>query len=153
MKNDISVHSVNSIEDWLQCQQIRAAVFLNTEPYNEEFDGKEFELVVHLLAKYQGMPAACMRLRLVSLHKGGEIHWGRLATLPTTTSKAKVGILNAITRCAESYCTKVGIRKITGEVADKRLVRYWERKGFYLSDAASIWYGDREFLAMEKIIC
>ncbi|WP_218048640.1 GNAT family N-acetyltransferase, partial [Curvivirga aplysinae] len=135
--------------DWLQCQQLRAAAFLPTEPYEEEFDNKDFCMVIHLLAKDNDMPVACMRLSLVSVENGGSIHWGRLATLPSS-AKSRLSALNAITDFAQEYCINFGFKKIIGEVSDERLIRYWEKKGFLLSGQPPIWYGDRAFMPMYK---
>ncbi|WP_420549194.1 hypothetical protein [Curvivirga sp.] len=145
----IDVSIVNTVEEWLQCQQLRAVAFLPTEPYDEEFDGKEFEMVIHLLAKNAGVPVACMRLRLVSIENGGSIHWGRLATLPTS-SKDRLSALNAILDFAEQYCKTIGFKKYTAEVADDRLIRYMEKRGFHRSSEPPIWFGKRPFKPIYK---
>lgn len=148
--SDLSITKAISIEHWLQCQQIRAAAFLQTEPYNEEFDDKDFCMVTHILAVLNGIPAACMRLRLHSLKNGGTLHWGRLAILPTVESRKRLAILNSIADYAEEYSDRNGFAKSIGEVTDKRLLKFWGRRGFILSGEDLKRYGDRLYTPLVR---
>ncbi len=148
--NNIIVTTVGSISEWLQCQQVRATAFLPTEPYHEEFDNKDFELVTHLLAVYMNTPAACMRLRFISPDHGGTIHWGRLAMMPNIQSKVRLATLNAIADYAEEYSQIRGFNRIIGEVSDKRLMKFWNRRGFSLTGEQPVDYGERQFWPMAK---
>lgn len=152
--SSITVKTVNSIEEWLQCQQIRAAAFLITEPYEEEFDGKDLEMVTHLLAHLNGLPVACMRLTLYSPKNGGTIHWGRLAMMPNTISKARLRVLNSIADFAAEYSDKCGYNKCIGEVTDERLLKFWKRRGFIPTNEKSVCCGGRHYkkIARKKAI-
>ncbi|KLN59020.1 hypothetical protein WH96_19800 [Kiloniella spongiae] len=146
-KLDITV--VSSIDEWVQCQHIRSSAFLSTEPYREEFDGKDFELVTHILAIQDTVPVACMRLRYACENT---IHGGRLALMPNLEPRNRLRTLNAIATYADSYCVKMGFSRILGEVADRRLIKFWLRRGFQLTGGKPIEFGDRQFWPIEKYI-
>lgn len=148
---EINLSIVNTLSNLIKCQHIRAVAFLPTEPYEEEFDDKDFEMAVHILATHENTPVACMRLNYESPNDGGTIHWGRLAITPTLESKLKVMALTRIAKYVDDYTIKMGFRKATGEVADKKLLKFWEKRGFQLTGEKPIVFGSRFFYKVEKV--
>lgn len=148
--NEILISPASNIESWLHCQQIRSAAFLTTEPYEEEFDGKDFEMVTHLLATLNDIPVACMRLTIQSIDNGGTINWQRLALMPNIASRNRLAILNAIANYAEEYSFQMGFKKIISEVANKSLIKFWVRRGFFLTGEPPSYYGGKEYAHLAK---
>ncbi len=152
MMNNMKVSIVNSIDQLVKCQHIRSVAFLSTEPYEEEFDGKDMEMVAHVLVTDNNIPIACMRLRHITSEEGGTIHWGRLAMVPTLPGKLRVVTLNLIAKYVDNYSLKKGFHRAIGEVADKRLMKFWNKRGFQLTGDGPIIYGAREFWPIEKFL-
>ncbi|WP_085900827.1 hypothetical protein [Kiloniella majae] len=148
---NIRVSTVSTIDQLVKCQHIRSVAFLSTEPYEEEFDGKDLEMVAHVLVTENDNPIACMRLRHVTSEDGGTIHWGRLAMAPTLPGKLRMVTLNLIAKYVDNYSLKKGFHRAIGEVADKRLMKFWNKRGFQLTGDNPIIYGSREFWPIEKI--
>ncbi|WP_120496192.1 hypothetical protein [Kiloniella sp. EL199] len=145
----LDVIVVSSLDEWVQCQHVRSSAFLPTEPYSEEFDGRDFELVTHILAIQNTVPVACMRLRYTCANT---IHGGRLALMPNLEPRNRLKTLNAIATFADNYCMKMGFTRILGEVADQRLIKFWIRRGFRLTGDQPIEFGNRQFWPIEKHI-
>ncbi|WP_085908732.1 hypothetical protein [Kiloniella majae] len=146
---DIKITIVETMNEWIQCQQIRSTAFLPTESYHEEFDNRDFELVTHLLGLNGKTPIACMRLRYFSSET---IHWGRLALMPNLMSKHRLKTLHAITNFAAFYSENMGFKRIIGEVSDERLIKFWKKRGFNLTGEAPKIFGGREYWPFEKYL-
>lgn len=146
---EIKISIANSFNQLSLCHHIRAVAFLPTEPYAEEFDDKDFEMATHVLVVSNEQPVACMRLRLIT---GNTIHWGRLAILPTLSGKERMKTLFSITAFVEKYSRKMKFTRIIGEVADKRLMKFWMKKGFTLTGEDPMIFGNKEYWPFEKYI-
>lgn len=147
--SEINITIAKSFADIIMCHHIRAVTFLQTEPYFEEFDNKDFEMATHIIAKSENIPVACMRLSLVP---NNTIHWGRLAILPSISGKDRMKTLFSMTAFVEEYSQKKRFNKIIGEVADKRLMKFWMKKGFSLTGDKPLIFGEKEYWPFEKYI-
>ena len=150
--SEIKIAVAKSLNELIQCQHIRSAAFLTTEPYEEEFDGRDLEMVAHILAVHNHSPIACMRLSHVTSQNGGVIHWGRLAIIPTLTNKLRLKTLNTVANYVDNYSVDKGFNKFIGEVADERLLKFWEKRGFQLTNEKPVTYGKRLFRKVEKLV-
>lgn len=145
--SDIEIVVVKTVNQWLQCQQVRSSAFLGTEPYHEEFDDNDLEMVTHILALSGEDPVACMRLRCI---QSDTIHWGRLAILPNMPGKDRVKTLLSITSFVEAYSSSMKFKRIIGEVSDERLMSFWRKRGFTLTGGSPVVFGKREYWPFEK---
>ena len=130
----IEVRLVTTIDELMQCFSVRSAAFIGreSEPYAEEFDGNDVSGAAHLLALDGGVPVGTMRVRILASGDGGVATWQRFASVPS--GKVGMKVLRALAEAAADYTRFKQVDRVVGEVADERLIRFWERFGFRRTD-------------------
>lgn len=144
----LEIRLASSVDELIMCMNLRAAAFLGREgePYHEEYDGNDLSSAAHLLALDGGVPVGTMRIRILDAADGGVATWQRFASIPTGRLAMKV--LLALAEAARDYTIYKGVELVVGEVADPRLIRFWERFGFRLLDEPPIYYNGAPFYPM-----
>ncbi len=140
----VVVRVVSKFDDFLACQAIRAAAFVGQgEPLAEEFDGNDLSCATHLLATRSGEPVGTIRIRLLSTAEGGTAVWERLAILPSARGHA--GILLTLADAATAYTEFKGVRTVLGSVSDPRLLKFWQRRGFLVTNDPPMKYNGVDY--------
>jgi len=144
----LEIRLASSVDELIMCMNLRAAAFLGREgePYREEYDGNDLSSAAHLLALDDGVPVGTMRVRILDAADGGVATWQRFASIPTGRLATK--ILVALAEAARDYTIYKGIQTVVGEVADTRLIRFWERFGFRRVDEPPVYYNGVPFYPM-----
>ena len=145
----LEIRLASSVDELIMCMNLRAAAFLGREgePYHEEYDGNDLSSAAHLLALDDGVPVGTMRIRILDAADGGVATWQRFASIPTGRLAMKV--LLALAEAARDYTIYKGVELVVGEVADPRLLRFWERFGFYRVNADPVYYNGSAYHPIE----
>lgn len=149
MYHGLEIRLVTTMDELMQCFAVRSAAFLGREgePYAEEFDGNDMSGAAHLLALEKGVPVGTMRVRILSSGDGGVATWQRFASVPS--GKLAMKVLRALAEAAADYTRYKQVDRVVGEVADERLIRFWERFGFRRVDAPPVVYNGVRYQRIE----
>lgn len=136
----VEVRLASTLDELVKCMNLRAAAFIGREgePYHEEFDGNDLATATHLLALDNGVPVGTMRVRILEAPEGGVATWQRFASTPKGRLASKV--LMALAEAARDYTIYKGVGCVVGEVADERLLRFWQRFGFRRVNEPPVYY-------------
>lgn len=136
-----------NVHDMHLVSVVRAAAFLGhgrEEPYEEEFDGRDFNLAAHILAVRAEDPNIPMATFRIWVANGG-IEWGRLAILPAERGNRR--LLSKLADEAKRITLEAGFSEATGYVNDKSLQKFWARRGAQIYPEAEE-YGGRLYYKM-----
>ncbi len=105
-------------EDFMQVVAVRASVYMSEQscPYREEFDGNDFA-GGHLLARVDGEPAACLRIRYFA-------DFVKLERLAVRREYRKSRVAFRIVRAGLDLARRKGYRLVYGH-ARQELVKFW----------------------------
>ncbi len=120
-ETDISV--ARSVEDIFKVFAVRSATYLAEQycSYDEEFDGNDF-CATHLLARVNGDPAGCVRLRFFA-------GFAKLERLAVREEYRSSRLAYKLARAGIEHCARKGYSRILGHSRDD-LVRFWRTFGF-----------------------
>jgi hypothetical protein len=135
---DITFRVASSMDDLFHVTRVRGAAFLSRgEPYDEEFDGLDLHFCCHLLALLpRDVPIATMRLRWIG---GGDMVWERLAITPSV--RGSIRLLFDLTDLARKVTKEKGCTTVIGYVADRSLMKFWQRRGAVFQDEYETYNG------------
>jgi len=119
----LSIRVARSMEDIARVIAIRSAVYMSEQscPFTEEFDGNDFS-ATHLICHWKGEPIGCMRIRYFA-------DFAKLERLAVTVKHRHAGIAGRIVDAAVDLCRLKGYRILYAH-AQKRLLSFWEKRGF-----------------------
>jgi predicted GNAT family N-acyltransferase len=138
----ISVQVARTIDDFLRAAVIRAAVFVGEQrcPYDEEFDGNDFT-ATHLIGFVGSEPAGCLRIRYFS-------DFTKLERLVVRKEFRSSGLARRLVEAGVEFCRTKGYTRMC-TYAQKRLVGFWGRCGFKMSDPArELVFSDFDYVEM-----
>lgn len=129
----ISVRVVRSMDEMSRVMAIRSAVYMGEQhcPFEEEFDGNDFS-ATHLICHQGREPVGCLRIRYFA-------DFAKLERLAVRSENRSGGIAGRIVDAAIELCRKKGYKVLYAH-AQKRLLGFWEQRGFELMQ------GSREFV-------
>jgi predicted GNAT family N-acyltransferase len=140
----VAVKIAATAQDFLECQAIRATVFMGEQqcPYEEEFDGNDY-CALHVLGHVNGAPAATIRMRFFA----DLVKLERMAVLPQwrkTTVKQQLVFL------AFEIARRKGYRRCYAHV-EKRLLPFWGRFGFEVFPRnTTLKFSDHEYVEIVR---
>jgi predicted GNAT family N-acyltransferase len=138
----ISIRVARTIDDFLRAAVIRGAVFVGEQrcPYDEEFDGNDFT-ATHLIGFVGGEPAGCLRIRYFS-------DFAKLERLVVRKEFRSSGLAPRLVEAGVEFCRAKGYTRMC-TYAQKRLVRFWTKCGFTMSDPArELVFSDFDYVEM-----
>ena len=123
----IQVDVVSSHDDLEKAFAVRAAVYMGEMgmKFGEDRDGNDL-FATHVLARVNGEPVGCMRIRFFGEFAKPE----RLAVLPAYRKQrfGGLGIAHALAAFSFDYCARKGYRRVIGH-AKEDLVSFWASFG------------------------
>jgi predicted GNAT family N-acyltransferase len=138
----ISIRVAGTIDDFLRAAVIRGAVFIGEQrcPYDEEFDGNDFT-ATHLIGFVGGEPAGCLRIRYFS-------DFAKLERLVVRKEFRSSGLAPRLVEAGVEFCRTKGYTRMC-TYAQKRLVGFWSKCGFTMSDPArELVFSDFDYVEM-----
>jgi predicted GNAT family N-acyltransferase len=119
----ITIRVVRSMEEMARVIAIRSAVYMGEQhcPFEEEFDGNDFS-ASHLICHKGREPVGCMRIRYFA-------DFAKLERLAVRGESRNAGLAGQMVDAAIELCRKKGYRVLYAH-AQKRLVNFWEQRGF-----------------------
>jgi predicted GNAT family N-acyltransferase len=122
-EDSVSVRVVRSLDEMARVIAIRGAIYMAEQrcPFEEEFDGNDFS-ATHLICYKGREPVGCMRIRYFS-------DFAKLERLAVRNESRNAGLAGRIVDAAIELCRKKGYRVLYAH-SQKRLVKFWERRGF-----------------------
>jgi predicted GNAT family N-acyltransferase len=122
-QDSITIRVVRSMEEMARVIAIRSAVYMGEQhcPFEEEFDGNDFS-ATHLICHKGREPVGCMRIRYFA-------DFAKLERLAVRGENRNVGLAGQMVDAAIELCRKKGYRVLYAH-AQKRLVNFWEQRGF-----------------------
>ena len=125
----ISVRVARTMDDFMRAAVIRGAVFIGEQrcPYDEEFDGNDFT-ATHLIGYVGDEPAGCLRIRYFS-------DFAKLERLVVRKEFRGIGLARKLVSFGVEFCRTKGYTRMSA-YAQKRLVKFWNKCGFSVSDSA-----------------
>jgi predicted GNAT family N-acyltransferase len=120
---DISIAVARTLEDISQVFSVRSATYIAEQYcyYREEFDGNDL-CATHLLARMDGDPAGCIRMRFFS-------DFAKLERLAVRVDYRNSRLAFMLARQAILHCRQKGYLKLYGH-ARLDLVPFWRMFGF-----------------------
>ncbi len=114
----VDIVLATGFEDFMQVVAVRASVYMSEQacPYREEFDGNDFA-GGHLLARVDGEPAACLRIRYFA-------DFVKLERLAVRREYRNTRIAFRIVRAGLEMARRKGYRTVYGH-ARRELVKFW----------------------------
>jgi predicted GNAT family N-acyltransferase len=138
----ISVRVARTIDDFMRAAVIRGAVFIGEQkcPYDEEFDGNDFT-ATHLIGYVGNEPAGCLRIRYFS-------DFSKLERLVVRREFRSSGLARKLVDFGVEFCRTKGYTRMC-TYAQKRLVKFWHKCGFSVSDTArELVFSDFDYVEM-----
>jgi predicted GNAT family N-acyltransferase len=138
----ISVKVARTIDDFMRAAVIRGAVFIGEQkcPYEEEFDGNDFS-ATHLIGYVGNEPAGCLRIRYFS-------DFAKLERLVVRREFRSSGLARKLVDSGVEFCRTKGYTRMC-TYAQKRLVKFWNKCGFSISDAPrELVFSDFDYVEM-----
>jgi len=125
----VSVRVARTIDDFMRAAVIRGAVFVGEQkcPYDEEFDGNDFT-ATHLIGYVGDEPAGCLRIRYFA-------DFAKLERLVVRKEFRGLGLARKLVSFGVEFCQTKGYTRMCS-YAQKRLVKFWGKCGFAISDAS-----------------
>jgi predicted GNAT family N-acyltransferase len=122
-QDSITIRVVRSMEEMARVIAIRSAVYMGEQhcPFEEEFDGNDFS-ATHLICHKGREPVGCMRIRYFA-------DFAKFERLAVRSESRNVGLAGQMVDAAIELCRKKGYRVLYAH-AQKRLVNFWEQRGF-----------------------
>ncbi|MGF1455498.1 MAG: GNAT family N-acetyltransferase [Alphaproteobacteria bacterium] len=114
----VDIVLATGFEDFMQVVAVRASVYMSEQacPYREEFDGNDFA-GGHLLARVDGEPAACLRIRYFA-------DFVKLERLAVRREFRNTRIAFRIVRAGLELARRKGYRTVYGH-ARRELIKFW----------------------------
>lgn len=137
-----SVRVARTIDDFMRAAVIRGAVFIGEQkcPYDEEFDGNDFT-ATHLIGYVGNEPAGCLRIRYFS-------DFAKLERLVVRKEFRSSGLARQLVDAGVEFCRTKGYTRMC-TYAQKRLVKFWNKCGFSISDTArELVFSDFDYVEM-----
>ena len=141
---NVTVKIAATAQDFLECQAIRATVFMGEQqcPYEEEFDGNDY-CALHVLGHINDAPVATLRMRFFA----DLVKLERMAVMPQwrkTTVKQQLVFL------AFEIARRKGYRRCYAH-AEKRLLPFWARFGFEVYPRnTTLRFSDHEYVEIVR---
>jgi predicted GNAT family N-acyltransferase len=122
-QDSITIRVVRSMDEMARVIAIRSAVYMGEQhcPFEEEFDGNDFS-ATHLICHKGREPVGCMRIRYFA-------DFAKFERLAVRGESRNVGLAGQMVDAAIELCRKKGYRVLYAH-AQKRLVNFWEQRGF-----------------------
>jgi len=148
----LTVNVVETDDDMAAVLRIRKKVFQHEqkESYREDRDGNDWFGATHIIAKSDGMPIGCMRVRWYNQSRGGTVFWEKFAIL--SEWRGTDGLFDLIADFVEQVSRRLGAKRIMGTVQRKGLLRRWQRRGFTLTDQPPAIFAGKEYNVVERRI-
>jgi predicted GNAT family N-acyltransferase len=146
--NSVRVDVARTLDDLLQMAAIRAVVYMGEQacPFDEEFDGNDFNGATHLIARVGGEPVGVMRIRWFA----DFVKFERFAVL----SKKRGGeVARALFDAAYALAERKGYRRVLGYI-QARLLPFMKRVGGLRerTGRARFVFSDHEYIEVEKLL-
>jgi len=138
----LSVRVARTVDDFMRAVAIRGAVYIGEQecPYDEEFDGNDFS-ATHLIGYVNNEPAGCMRIRYFA-------DFAKVERLVVRKEFRSSGLARQIVSIGLDLCESKGFERVC-VYAQKRLVKFWSKCGFALSDKArELVFSDFDYVEM-----
>jgi predicted GNAT family N-acyltransferase len=145
VQRKITVKTVETAGEFSHVLALRAATFVAEQncPIIEEFDGNDFS-AQHVIAYFNGMPAAAIRIRYFASF----VKWERLCVL---TDFRKTEVSEELLRFATEIAQQKGFAQIYFQ-AETALKVFWEKRGFARIGERTVRFSGREYLEFAKNI-
>jgi predicted GNAT family N-acyltransferase len=142
-QDSTTIRVVRSMEEMARVIAIRSAVYMGEQhcPFEEEFDGNDFS-ATHLICHRGREPVGCMRIRYFA-------DFAKLERLAVRNASRNVGLASQMVDAAIELCRKKGYRVLYAH-AQKRLVNFWEQRGFArMPNAREFAFSDYEYVEVK----
>jgi predicted GNAT family N-acyltransferase len=142
-RDSITIRVVRSMEEMARVIAIRSAVYMGEQncPFEEEFDGNDFS-ATHLICHMGREPIGCMRIRYFA-------DFAKLERLAVRGESRNVGLASQMVDAAIELCRKKGYRVLYAH-AQKRLVNFWEQRGFTrMPNAREFAFSDYDYVEVK----
>jgi predicted GNAT family N-acyltransferase len=142
-QDSITIRVVRSMEEMVRVIAIRSAVYMGEQhcPFEEEFDGNDFT-ATHLICHKGREPVGCMRIRYFA-------GFAKLERLAVRGESRNAGLGSRMVDAAIELCRKKGYRVLYAHV-QKRLVHFWERRGFTrMPNAREFAFSDYDYVEVK----
>ena len=142
-QDSITIRVVRSMEEMARVIAIRSAVYMGEQhcPFEEEFDGNDFS-ATHLICHKGREPVGCMRIRYFA-------DFAKLERLAVRGESRNIGIASQMVDAAIELCRKKGYRVLYTH-AQKRLVNFWEQRGFTrMPNAREFAFSDYDYVELK----
>lgn len=146
LPDSLRVDIARTLDDLLQMAAIRAVVYMGEQacPFDEEFDGNDFNGATHLVARLNGEPVGVLRIRWFA----DFVKFERFAVLHR---KRGGEVARALFDAAYDLSARKGYRKVLGYI-QARLLPFMKRVGGLRErhGRARFTFSDHEYLEVEK---
>ncbi|HWA64005.1 MAG TPA: GNAT family N-acetyltransferase [Caulobacteraceae bacterium] len=144
----VRVDIAGSLDDLLQMAAIRAVVYMGEQacPFDEEFDGNDFNGATHLIARVGGEPVGVMRIRWFA----GFVKFERFAVL----GRRRGGeVARALFDAAYGLAERKGYRLVLGYI-QARLLPFMKRVGGLKERTGRprFVFSDHEYVEVERAL-
>jgi predicted GNAT family N-acyltransferase len=119
----IEVVVARTLDDLLRIAAIRAVVYMGEQrcPFDEEFDGNDFNGATHLIARADGEPVGVMRLRWFA-------EFAKIERFAVLGRERGGGVARALFKTAYDIAARKGYRLVLGYI-QARLAPFMRRVG------------------------
>jgi len=147
-KEAISVSIARSLDELMQVVSIRSLVYMGEQicPYDEEFDGNDFNGATHLIARIGLEPVGVVRLRWFA-------GFAKLERFAILRDHRGGNVARALFQAAYELAARKGYRRVLGYI-QARLAPFMRRVGGFKPRCgrARFVFSDHEYIEVERLL-
>ncbi|HEX7761300.1 MAG TPA: GNAT family N-acetyltransferase [Caulobacteraceae bacterium] len=146
--NSLEITVARSLDDLLQMAVVRAVVYLGEQycPFEEEFDGNDFNGATHFIARLNGEPVGVLRMRWFA-------DFAKLERFAIRSQHRGGDIARALFDAAYGMAARKGYRRVLGYI-QARLLPFMRRVGGVVAREGRprLVFSDHEYIEVERLL-
>lgn len=146
LSNSLEISIARSLDDLLQMAVVRAVVYMGEQycPFEEEFDGNDFNGATHFIARLNGEPVGVLRMRWFA-------GFAKLERFAIRSQNRGGEIARALFDAAYGMAARKGYDRVLGYI-QARLLPFMRRVGGVVERAGRprVVFSDHEYIEVER---
>lgn len=148
LSNSLEITIARSLDDLMQMAVVRAVVYMGEQycPYEEEFDGNDFNGATHFIARLNGEPVGVLRMRWFA-------DFAKLERFAIRSQSRGGEIARALFDAAYGMAARKGYRRVLGYI-QARLLPFMRRVGGVIEREGRprLTFSDHEYIEVERVL-
>ena len=144
--NSLQITVARSLDDLLQMAVVRAVVYMGEQfcPFDEEFDGNDFNGATHFIARLNGEPVGVLRMRWFA-------GFAKLERFAIRSENRGGEIARALFEAAYEMAARKGYSRVLGYI-QARLLPFMQRVGGVVEREGRprLVFSDHEYIEVER---